>query len=558
MVKDNLDPIIANRIKDEKHLEQITANIDIYKYLYDFSNVLIDIEKADKLLNKHINNKSHVVIVSDFDNDGLNGCAIGYKICKHILNLNTEYVFNKRIYGRGFTKAVMEQLKIIHELEKIDLIISVDHGSNDEEQFKELKSLGIDLLITDHHEIETYPDSADVFINPIRNTDIHYDISGCTVLFLVLYRIAYTLKNKPNNYKAIVDECIWCVATTVISDLMDMSLPVNRYIVKEGLRIANGEYLTIRDIIFNILKIKDTIINYRDISYLFAPMINSGNRTNNENTALQFLLTTNITDAYNIGKKLSMINNYRKKISKDTISNIETYMYQDSKYPIVFLQEGVNIAGSIAAMCGEKYNNPCIAFNREKEGLLAGSFRGILKDLNILEVFNNINKIDNKILKEYGGHKGAGGCLIYKDRIEDFIKLYNKELDKIIDNYKVEETYNVDEIITFNNIDDLFNLYNRVMKYSPYGKNWEEPIFESEFFILSIFNIKIGYIIMFNIKNEFDIEDGIVRKAYIKHIPEKIKEYNSYKFIYKLYRKHDVAELINSISFDILQIKDIT
>lgn len=554
MVSNDIDPILLHRVKNENHLKEITENVELYSYLYNMSNVLTDINKSDDILKKHIDNKSHVVIVSDFDNDGLNGCAVGYKICKYILGLNTEYVFNKRIYGRGFTKPVMDNIKLIHELEKIDLIISVDHGSNDELQFKELKSLGIDLLITDHHEIDTYPDSADVFINPMRFKDIHYDISGCAVLFLVLYRLAYDILNKGNN-KLIIDECISHVATTVISDVMDMSLPINRFLVNKGIDVINNEYLRLRDIFITLFKIKDNIINYRDISYLFAPMINSGNRTNNELTALEFLLANNVSDAYNLGKKLSLINNYRKKVTKDTISNIELYMDKDSKYPIVYLQEGINIAGSIAAMCGEKYNSPCVVFNKEKEGTIAGSFRAMLKDLNILEVFNNINKIDNTILKEYGGHKGAGGCVIYKDKLKRFVSLYNNELDKIIDKYKTENIYTVDEVITYNNADDLINLYNRVMKYSPYGKNWEEPIFESEFFILNIYNIKTGYIINFNIINKFDIIEGITRKAYIKHIPDKIKEYSTYKFIYKLYRKHDIANNIENISFDILQIK---
>lgn len=554
MKNENLDPILLHRIKDEKHLKELTENIEIYSYLYNMSNKLIDIEKSDNLLKKHIDNNSHIVIVSDFDNDGLNGCAVGYKICKNIFNLPTDYVFNKRIYGRGFTIPVMEQIKIIHELHKIDLIISVDHGSNDEEQFKELKSLGIDLLITDHHEIETYPDSADVFINPMKNEKEHFDISGCSVLFLVLYRLIY--KELLSNNKSIVDECIVHVATTVISDVMDMSLPINRFLVNEGMNIINNSNIVLRDIFVTLFKIRDNTINYRDISYLFAPLINSGNRTNNELTALQFLLANNISDAFNIGKKLNLINTYRKKVSKDTISNIETFMYQNSKYPIVFLQEGINIAGSIAAMCGEKYNNPCIAFNREKNGMLSGSFRGILKDLNILDIFNKINDIDNNILKEYGGHKSAGGCLIYKDKVDEFITLYNNELDKIIDSYRTEDIYEVDEVVTFNNVDELLNLYNRVVKYAPYGKNWEEPIFESEFYILNIIPLKSGYIINFNIINEFNISKGITRKAYVKHIPDKIKEYSTYKFIYKLFRKHDVAELIDSICFDILQIKE--
>lgn len=152
--------VLANRLTYE---DLIKYDVSIEAYLYNNLNFNKDIDKlkdvylAAEIIIKHINNNSHIAIVSDYDADGVNAATILYLIFKNIFMVDTKkltVLVNKRKNGNGYNNVLMERIIEVDNKHKIDMIVSADHGSTNNKEYKILKERDIDLVITDHHQIK--------------------------------------------------------------------------------------------------------------------------------------------------------------------------------------------------------------------------------------------------------------------------------------------------------------------------------------------------------------------------------------------------------------------
>ena len=186
------------------------------------------------------------------NNKGINSAIVLTKGLRNIFRYkNTTTIVNKRINGNGFNRKLVNKIIELHLDKKIDLIITADHGSNDFDAYATIKEkcTGVEILVTDHHTISKYPDNAEAFVNPMREDSTYpKSISGCCTAFLVLVQLA---KSKNMKFDKLY-EIIPYVAISTITDIMDMSIPYNRFIVELGLRIMNSE----RFIFWHILKLR--------------------------------------------------------------------------------------------------------------------------------------------------------------------------------------------------------------------------------------------------------------------------------------------------------------
>lgn len=455
-------------------IEKYKNKIDINNYNFD-TNILDlkDVDKAAELLIWHMNNNSHIALVTDFDSDGVNSAIVLTKGLRKLLGYkNTSTIVNKRIHNNGFNPILIDRIVSLHKTKKIDLIITADHGSNDNDAFLKLKELcdNVAILLTDHHTIKKYPTCVEVFVNPQREDSTYAkSISGCCTAFLLLVQ---TFKIKNIDFKKLY-ELVPYVAISTITDCMDMKVPYNRFIVEMGLRIMNSERFIIWHIFKLILKlgIKYSVF---DLGFKIGPLINCGNTVNQEETIYNMLMEKDIDKLEELINKVIGLNTSRKELTKKYSDILEENLKDDNTIcEIVHVKERAILNGKIASMIGGKYNKPTIIFSKNKDNLYSGSGRGIINNFNILEIVDKIKNNHNDIIHTHGGHYGALGCTIYPDKFERFRELLNSYTNDIL-----KDREDIIEADTFVHPKDINNyLFAQQEVYGPYGQDYKEPIY---------------------------------------------------------------------------------
>lgn len=475
-----IDPKLITRNTDYNFLEKKYGKPIPDDFNYDYRlDELKDVDIAAKLLIKHIDNNSNIIIVTDSDCDGITSAVVLTKGLINVLSINPKNittVVNRRKNGNGFNKELVEEILNKNNKRKIDLLIAADHGSNDNEVFKLLKEkTDMDLLITDHHTIKYYPTYADVFVNPLRE-DSTYDksISGCCVAFMLLIK-TYNLYFKTNNYTA-CNELLPYVAVSIITDCMDISIPYNRFLIKCGLRVMNSNQYSF----WELLRQKLGIFKYTDsdMGIKIGPLINCGNCLNNEKVVYKMLMEKDNNKLEDLINEVMELNNLRKKLTiKYAEQVIENFQGDSVVCEILNIEEEALINGKVASNVGGTFNKPTVIFSEIENNVLVGSGRGIVKNLNILEIMHNINKIDKDVFLKYGGHEGAFGCNVNKDKFLTFKELFNSLIEDKYKNLKDNDYVYPDVFIPSNAID--IDLYEKQQVYAPFGINYDPPVYLS-------------------------------------------------------------------------------
>lgn len=479
--------ILLNRYP-EKSLNDIFQDLE---KVFSFDNITNEtINNATKLFKETINDENKkILLITDYDADGISSAVIGERLLRLILPKNRfQVVVNKRKYGNGINH---DLLKEIPNLKDFSLLITADHGSSNNEIFKELKkeNKNLKIIVTDHHTFkdDNYPVDADYFINNQLLTQKNEkqweelkDASGCLMLYVLLY---HTLKDKLTLEDFAINAYPF-LAITAISDVMSMYSPLNRFLVKSGLRVMNDN----RSILFKTIKaycLQEPLYTPDVIKYNLSPMINTGNRQHCEETTFRLLISDEPKEITDLLNEMISKNNDRKKMTNlitNAILKSDKLQGEYGKTIIVKTEMGIN--GIIASKIGEIKQLPTICF-LDHGDILHGSARSILPNVDIIKILDRLNH-DGLIVK-YGGHREAAGCSVRVENIDEFrnkFDLYTKDeiLSSDIDLNTINVFKKLDSSdIKINNIINLQNL-------EPTGKDFQDPLFYSELTINSCFS----------------------------------------------------------------------
>jgi single-stranded-DNA-specific exonuclease len=435
---------------------------------------LKDALKAAERIKQAIDNNERIILVTDYDADGVSSAAIGYRGLQTLgcKKENIRVIVNERVYGNGVNQNIVDAILMGHAKDKVDLIITADHGSADDERYKVLKKKGIDVIVTDHHELQDTgaPKNVYAFVNVKRPDDtFNRNISGATVLYYVLKQINELYKNKYD-----IDYLLAFVGLTVISDQMSLRDPLNRFLYKKGIKIINETEAPPWSTLKRITKIR-TKIDENVLNMAIVPIINSGNRMGKAVLAFKFLAEENKSESGNLLVRLNMLNIDRKKLTLELRKEAErqmnnyTRLYDNSL--VIVLREGEGVIGIISSIYGETVNRPTGTFIKKDDGTFVGSFRAIV-NINLIEVFDYIRSIDKTVLIKAGGHAAAAGATVASGKIRKFIELFDKGIKHI--GYK-EIPYAADLYINGKFITK--GLHDATRSLAPYGNKWPKPIF---------------------------------------------------------------------------------
>jgi single-stranded-DNA-specific exonuclease len=389
-----------------------------YPKLENMSNPynIANMDKCVERLRQAFDKNETVVIYGDYD------CAIFYFYFKKFIPNVFYYVPNRNEDGYGITINALDELI---ETKKPHLFISVDCGITAVNEVAHLKSRGVDVIITDHHEPQKeIPDC--IVVNPKIERKGFCDFCGAGIALKVVEAI---------GGRDACLEYIGFAATATIADIVPM-VGENRIIAYYGLQRMNGPYCTKTANIFkDVLKLNK--ITSQDIMYKIAPRLNAPGRVGNVNTIMRLFFEDDLKTSYDIYYEIDRDNELRKKKCEEIVAQIKRKIADCdlSKQKIILLYDEKwepGILGIAAAKLTDMFNRPAILFS-PKNGELKGSARSI-KTINL---FDCLSKFSDMFVS-FGGHSSAAGLTILEEKFEEFSEKINKY---------ISETYSDDSFV---------------------------------------------------------------------------------------------------------------
>lgn len=468
-----------NKICEENNLSQLIGSIlaskkiiskdEIREFLNptrdDFHDPFLmpDMEKAVERILIAIQNKEKIIIYGDYDVDGITSVTVLKKFLEEQGLKTGEYIPNRLNEGYGLNK---EAVKNISE-QGYTLIITVDCGISCIEEIEYAKELGMEVIVTDHHEPgEIIPDCLAVVDAKRKDNKYPFNqLAGVGVVFKLIQSISLKLNLEAKEYLKYLD--IVCVGT--ISDIVPL-IDENRVITKLGLKLVEKTRNIGLKTLLESTGYKE--INSTTISFGIAPRINACGRMGEEKEALELFLTNNIQEAKQISERLNQYNIERqeteKQIFKQAIQEIEE---ENKDVPCIILgKEGWHhgIIGIVASKVTDIYFKPSILICFEgEEG--KGSGRSI-PGFDLHDAVMNCNTY----VEKFGGHSMAIGINVKKENFEKFKKEFeeyvqNSHINDIIPIIKIDKEIDLRKI----NIQDIRDL----KLLEPYGKANKMPLF---------------------------------------------------------------------------------
>ncbi|WP_270304734.1 single-stranded-DNA-specific exonuclease RecJ, partial [Terrisporobacter petrolearius] len=464
-ISPEISQILNNRgINDEKDAE-IFMNPSL-EYLRD-PFLMKDMKKATERIKKAIENKEKIYIYGDYDVDGVSSTSILYIYFKSIDYPVKYYIPNRLEEGYGINEEAIRKISN----DGCDLIITVDCGITSVNEVGLANELGIDVIITDHHECQSDVPDAYAIVNP-KQDDCNYPfdmLCGCGVAFKMIQALT-----DEEEFKTSMFDYLEVVTLATICDIVPL-IDENRIIVKNGLKLMKeGKNLGLRELI-KVCGIETSKIGSSHIGYSVGPRINASGRLGHSYLGVQLFTTdledeakeiANILEAKNIERQ--MIESKMYKEAEDVISSSENY--KDDKV-LVVAKEGWQhgIIGIVASKLTEKYYKPTILLTIE-DGEATGSARSI-KGFSIFDALVSCKDLMNK----FGGHEQAAGLALNAENIEELRKRvnkiadYNLNKDDLIENIQVEYELE-EESATLDLVDNLHKL-------EPFGLSNPSPRF---------------------------------------------------------------------------------
>ncbi len=323
-----------------------------------------DMQKATDRIKRAINNRERVIVVGDYDVDGVVSVAILRLFFQKIGFFVDWFIPNRFEHGYGFSVNIFDTVK------DYDLIITVDNGISSVEEAKLCKEMGIDLIITDHHLVPKNAPDAYAIVNQkqIECNFPYKDICGAQISWYLIASL-----NRALDSKVDIREYLPFVSIAVIADIMPL-LDINRVMVKFGIK-AMHIYKT--PPIEALLEYMDkSYVDSEDIAFLIAPLLNSAGRVEDAKYALDFLMSSSLEEARLNLDKLIDFNLQRKYIEAQITKDVLDRVSVDSN---IILAIGDNwhegVIGIVASRVARVVKKPVIVLTKSKDGLYKGSGR---------------------------------------------------------------------------------------------------------------------------------------------------------------------------------------
>ena len=425
---------------------------------------LKDMDKAVEIINNAVEEGKSICIFGDYDCDGITSTVMIYTYLQ-FLGANVSYYIPERDEGYGMNKKAINYLAE----NDIELIITVDNGISAIEEAQLISNLGIQLVITDHHQPGNILPKADAIVNPHQKdcTSIFKNLCGAGVVLKLLAAL------DEGSYENVFEQFGDIAAIGTIADVVSLKSE-NRYIVENGLKLLkNTENLGLIALMKEI-GIYEKELSSTSVAFMLAPKINAAGRFASPKIAVDLFISEDIEEANILAKKLNQLNDERKKTEDTIVSEIEKQINENPDLTVkrVLVLSGENwhhgVIGIIASRIVERFGKPCFIITEE------GEFsRGSVRSFGNFSVYECLAYCSD-LLEKYGGHLGAGGFSLKTEKIDLFkekIEQYSKEFFEEMPVFSIEvDKLLLPDDLKIENVEGLSLL-------EPFGEGNRQPLF---------------------------------------------------------------------------------
>ncbi|MFO7811006.1 MAG: single-stranded-DNA-specific exonuclease RecJ [Candidatus Delongbacteria bacterium] len=456
---------------------------DIENFLYPEKDkyhepfLLKDMERAVDRITDALINRENIQIWGDYDVDGITSTGLLYLFFVKWLGIKADYVIpNREFDGYGLSR---QGVKNAHD-KGIDLIITVDCGITSVIEVEYAKSIGIDIIVTDHHEPDRELPDACAIIDPKRE-DCQYPfkhLAGVGVAFKLIQGIL--IRNEMSM--DILSDFIDIVTIGTAADIVPL-VGENRKIVSEGLKyLENCKNIGVSALLRKLNFYRKSI-KVNNILFGLAPRLNAVGRMGDATRAVRLLISNDAEEAEKIVEELEFENRRRREFDTETLREAigmvedRTQFDPETDKAIIVANSNwhVGVIGIVASRLVEKYYRPSVVISISN-GTGKGSCRSI-PGVNVYEVLTECYKLDLLEKENFGGHNYAAGFEIDSTKIEQFKQKFNEIIKSTVPKKDFEKLLNIDLGIEFEDINA--DLIQKLKMFEPFGPSNEQPVFST-------------------------------------------------------------------------------
>lgn len=415
-------------------------------------------------------NNEKIYIHGDYDVDGTCAAALMYLFLKELKADVEIYIPNRLVDGYGITKSGIDFIK-----EKgANLIISVDCGITAVDEIEYAQSLGMDVIVSDHHQPGDRLPPAHTVLDPLKpqcNYPFKF-LSGAGVAFKLAQAISDRIGKKELPFKYLD-----LVALAGAADIVSLT-DENRVLVKFGLDQINA---TPRPGILEIIKkagLEPGNLTAGQVVFTIAPRINAVGRMGEAMPAIDLFLSLNEEEAEKYAEILELENQQRRKIDELTFTNAceltDKMIDLEKEFAIVLHNDQWHpgVIGIVASRLVEKYYRPTILLTT-----MDSTAKGSARSINGFNIYEALKRCEG-LIQQFGGHEAAAGLALDINNIDAFRKKFNEVVRENLKESDIAPELMIDEKIEFSELSPKFL---RILeKFSPYGPGNMRPVFLAE------------------------------------------------------------------------------
>lgn len=423
--------------------------------------LLTDMDAAVDRIAHARRRKERVFVAGDFDVDGISATAVMVSALKRYGIEDVSFSIPLRLSeGYGIRPSHVEQARE----EGATLIVTVDNGITAHAAAARARELGIDLIITDHHALDTTLPEAAAVINPKREDPSYpgWNLCGAAVAF----KLGMALNGTPNDLDI--------VALGTVADVMPL-VGENRVLVALGLKhMATHQRMGLAKLAESA-RFDLADVSSQRIGFQLGPRLNAAGRLDDGLVALELLLSDCPLEAGKMARQLEQANEKRRAIERDIFEEAREELeetLQDDQRGIVLARPDwhAGVIGIVAARIQGHYGRPTILLTAGEEGLLRGSCRSgpgfdMVQALAACE----------EMLIQFGGHKAAAGLSLHADRLDAFRGAFEEEVRRQVGGEELVESLPIDAVASFSQING--ELLNGLARLEPFGQANPQPVF---------------------------------------------------------------------------------
>ena len=424
----HISPVLARILRNR----DLTESREIGKYLYGTLEdcyspwLLKDMEKAVEIIVKAVEQGQYIRVIGDYDVDGI--CS-SYILTKglQIFGARVDTAIPHRIHdGYGLNDNLIEEAK----RDGVNLIVTCDNGIAAAAQIELAASYGMDVIVTDHHEVPFRTEKTEDGIElrreilPPATAVIDPKQERCSYPFsgicggVVAYKLIEALAEKTGNpaLRKAMEELLEFAALATVCDVMELK-DENRILVKEGLkRLKNTRNQGLRALM-EVNQIEPARLNTYHLGFIIGPCLNATGRLDTAKRALELLQSLTKVDAMSAARELKELNDRRKNLTLRGVEQAEKYIaehhLEQDKVMLIFLPEvHESLAGIIAGRIRERYNHPVFLLTRGEEGV-----KGSGRSIEGYHMYNAMTEVSRYFTK-FGGHAMAAGLSMEEENME--------------------------------------------------------------------------------------------------------------------------------------------